>query len=73
MPDCRPTSPSTPPVTPVTLASLAATYPGWQLDVTELGYSAEHRSQSGRSIRYIAATNLDDLAAKLAVAKTVEP
>ncbi|MGO8883271.1 MAG: hypothetical protein ACLPN6_25375 [Streptosporangiaceae bacterium] len=71
MPD-RPSQPGCPPV-PDDLASLAARYPGWQLSVTSYGYAAEHTSASGRSIRYIAAHTVEDLAASLATAEVVEP
>ncbi len=69
----RPSQPPTPPVPSSALASLAARHPAWQLSVTSYGYAAEHTSASGRTIRYIAAHTVEELAASLATAEVVEP
>jgi hypothetical protein len=54
------------------LTALAAEYPEWQLRPAPQGVAAEHRSADGRSIRYIAARSVGELAAKLATVEAGE-
>ncbi len=67
---------STPGAGQITLDQLVAKYGGrWTITTHESlpVLVAEHRSQSGRSVRVIVAHNPGELAAKLATAETVEP
>jgi hypothetical protein len=72
-----PSMPHESPPAPVTLADLRERY-GDLWEITErpagmLVITAEHRSGDGRSVRYLVAHSVAELAAKLKTAGTVEP
>jgi hypothetical protein len=72
-----PSMPHNSPPAPVTLADLRRLY-GADWEITErpagmLVVTAEHRSGDGRSVRYLVAHSVAELAAKLETAGTVEP
>ena len=72
-----PSMPHNPPAAPVTLADLRHLYGrDWEITERPAGVpivTAEHRSGDGRSVRYIVAHSVRELAGKLATAGTVEP
>jgi hypothetical protein len=58
------------------LAELRAAHPAWTIDAHPLGlglWTAEYRSEDGRSIHYIVTHTGEELAGKLETAETVEP
>jgi hypothetical protein len=61
--------------TSVTLAALRKRYGDWEIliHLDNAIVSAEHRSGDGRTVRYIVAESVSELAGKLATASVVEP
>ncbi len=58
------------------LGELRAAHPAWTIDAHPLGlglWTAERRSEDGRSIHYVVCHTGAELAAKLETAETVEP
>jgi hypothetical protein len=57
------------------LVQLRAGAPGWTIDAHPLGlglWTAEHRSQDGRSIHYVVCHNRQELEARLARIAAIE-